>query len=85
MAYDHDKDKEIEDLGPVPGTDLWADVRSYDGGEKKLSIYRKFGKKDKVTGEKTEKRRQVARLTFPEVTNLGEWLVEFTAKHGTGE
>ena len=30
MAYDHDKDKEIEDLGPVPGTDLWADVRSYE-------------------------------------------------------
>jgi hypothetical protein len=85
MAYDHDKDKLIEEMGQIPNTDLWADVRSYDEGAKKLSIYRKFEKTDKETKAVTEKRRQVARLTFVEGVNLGEWLVEFAAQNGVGE
>jgi hypothetical protein len=72
MAYDNTKDKLIEELGQVPGTDLFAEVRSYDDGEKKVSVFRKVGKDG-------EKRRQVCRLTYPQVTHLGEFLVDFSA------
>ena len=78
MAYDHDKDKLIEEMGMIPNTDMWADIRSYDGGPKKVSVFRKVGKEQ-------EKRRQVCRLSFSEAVNLGEWLVEFASQNGTGE
>lgn len=78
MAYDKDKDVLVEDLGNIPNTDLHAEVRCYDEGEKKLSVYRAVGK-DK------DKKRQVFRLPYSEITELGEFLVEFTATHGTGE
>jgi hypothetical protein len=78
MAYDETKDVLVENLGPVPNTDLHAEVRVYDGGEKKLSVFRKYGKNN-------DKRSQVFRLSYGVITELGEFLVNFTATHGTGE
>jgi hypothetical protein len=78
MAYEEEKDEVIEELGPIGGTGLHGEVRAYDGGLAKLSVYRLVGK-DK------DKRRQVFRLGFDEITELGEFLVQFTATHGTGD
>ena len=80
MAYDNTKDELVEEMGQVPNTDFWVEIRAYDEGEKKLSIYRKFVKQSGV-----EKRRQVVRLTFNEGVNLGEWLSDFAAENGVGE
>ena len=46
MAYDQSKDKLIQDLGPVPGTDLTAELRQYDGGAVKVAFVRHFTKKN---------------------------------------
>ncbi len=78
MAYERDKDVMVEDLGSIPNTDLHAEVRSYDEGEKKLSVYR-------LVGKEKDKRRQVFRLPYAEVIELGEFMVEFSATHGVGE
>jgi hypothetical protein len=78
VAYEKEKDVLVEELGPVENTELFGEVRTYDGGEQKLSVYR-------VVGKDKDKRRQVFRLSFAEVTELGEFLVQFTSTHGTGE
>ena len=80
MAYDNKKDVLIEDLGPIPNTEMHAEVRSYDGGEEKVSIFRKVGRR----GLK-DKRRQLVRLSLNQAVNLGEFLTEFSSTHGTGE
>jgi hypothetical protein len=80
MAYDNTKDELVEEMGQVPNTEFWVEIRAYDGKEKKISIYRKFVKQSGV-----EKRRQVVRLTFNEGVNLGEWLSDFAAENGVGE
>lgn len=77
MPYEVEKDVLVKDLGAVPNTELHAEIRCYDGGEQKLSIYRLVGK--------NKKRVQVFRLPFKEITELGEFMVDFTASHGTGE
>jgi hypothetical protein len=85
-SYDPEKDKLIEELGPVGESGLFAEVRRYDGEEEegvvkegvpKLSIYKLVGK--------NSQRRQVVRLTFAEVLHLGEFFSDFSATHGTGE
>ncbi len=78
MPYDNEKDKLVKELGPVLGTEFFAEVRSYDEGENKVSIYKKVGK-DK------DKRRQTCRLTYNEAVNLGEFLTDFASENGTGE
>ena len=78
MPYEEKKDVVVVELGAVPKTDLHAEVRSYDGGAKKLCIYRMIGKK-------TPKRVQVFRLAYSDIAELGDFLVDFTATHGTGE
>ena len=80
MAYDNTKDELVEEMGQVPNTEFWVEIRAYGGKEKKISIYRKFVKQSGV-----EKRRQVVRLTFNEGVNLVEWLVDFAAENGVGE
>ena len=77
MPYEQDKDKVIEDLGAVPNSPFVAEVRQYDGGPAKLCVSR-------VMGKDGTKRRQLFRLPYEEVVELGEFLVEFSATHGVG-
>lgn len=77
MGYDAELDEVVEELGRVGETDLYGEVHRYDGGLEKLSIYR-------VVGKNKDKRRQVLRASFAEVVELGEFMVEFSATHGTG-
>ena len=79
--YNAEKDVLIEDLGQVGETGLFAEVRRYDNkdgepGVTKLSVYRVFGKAG-------DKRKALFRLPYNEVTEFGEFMVEFTATHGT--
>lgn len=78
MAYEQDKDVLVEVVGPVADTEMIGEIRQYDGGDKKLAIYRVYGKNK-------DKRTQVLRLPLDTITVLGEYLVEFTSKYGTGE
>jgi hypothetical protein len=77
MPYDETKDVVLHDLGQIPNTDMKAAIRQYDGGQLKLSVTREVGKKTKTV--------QVFRLPLTEVVNLGEFMVEVSAKYGTGE
>tara|TARA_Y100000310_G_scaffold334383_1_gene414043 strand:+ start:540 stop:824 length:285 start_codon:yes stop_codon:yes gene_type:complete len=85
MAYDANKDKLIADLGAIPNTNMGAELRCYDEGETRVSIFRTFEKKDKKTGKKVPARRQVVRLGLKDAVNLGEFLVAVTAKHGVAD
>lgn len=73
-SYEPEKDALVEDLGPVGDTGLFAEVRSYDGGPPKLSIFRPLGTKGK--------RRQLVRLSTSETTALIKFLTEFAVAHG---
>ena len=81
MAYDKTKDKLIEDLGRVPNTDIDAALRSYDSGEPKVVLTRSFTKKK----DDSVRTKRIASFTLPQVVNLGEFLTEVAATHGTGE
>jgi hypothetical protein len=70
MAYDAEKDLVISELGSVPETDLQAEIRSYDGGDEKLSVFKMVGK-----GEK-QRRRQIFRLALSDAAALAEFLSE---------
>ncbi len=77
-GYDASKDVIIEDLGTVGETALRARIRKYgEAGVQKLVITRAVGTKGKE--------RPVCRLTFAQVSELGPFLDEFTARRGTGE
>jgi hypothetical protein len=77
MPYEQDKDVLVKAIGPIDDTDLIGELRQYDGGEAKLAVFRVYGKNK-------DKRSQVFRLPLNEITHLGEYLMDFTATHGTG-
>ena len=66
-GYDPEKDVLIAELGDIGDTDLFAEVRSYDEGEEKISILRRVGKEK-------DKTRQVCRLSMNDAQQLGEFL-----------
>ena len=70
MAYETDKDKVIKDLGKIGDSDLFAQVRSYDGATPKLEIYRMIGKNK-------DKRKQVCRIALADVQVLGPYFKAF--------
>ena len=69
MAYDQDKDVLIEDLGPIQDGDcnIFGELRSYDGGPTRVSIYKLIGRK--------EKKVQMFRVSIEEGRDLGEFLL----------
>jgi hypothetical protein len=76
-GYDAAKDILIEKLGDISDK-LYAELRQYgDDGEPKVAVYQKVGKRGTVI--------QVFRLPLGEVTALGEFLTNVTAKLGTYE
>lgn len=75
MAYDISKDIVVKDLGPIEGTNLTAQIRSYDGGEEKLAVSR-------LAGAKTY---QVFRVSMADAIILGEFIVAACAENGIGE
>lgn len=78
-AYDATKDKLIEDLGMIEGSNLKAELRSYDGGELKLAVFRVFEQKKGTAS------RQLFRIPLADVAVLGEFMMALTAQYGTGE
>ena len=79
MAYDATKDKKIQDLGQIEGTNLWGEIRQYDRGEERLAIIRRVEKKDGTTLD-----RQLFRVSLRESCLLGEFLTEAAAQYGDG-
>lgn len=76
MPYDKEKDKLIEDLGPVGETGMFGEIRAYENddgelGEQKLTVFRPVGKEDK--------RRQVFRIPLGDVEELADFLSEVGA------
>jgi len=72
MAYDESKDKLIEDLGPVPGTDLTAEIRQYDEGATKIAFIRHFEKKDGTVGS-----RRLFSIATDQAQYIGALLMSF--------
>ena len=66
-GYVAELDELLLDLGEVEGTDLFAEVKSYDGGPAKVSVFRKVGKEK-------QKRVQVCRLDVEASLALSEFL-----------
>ena len=79
MAYDATKDKKIEDLGQIEGTNLWGEIRQYGGGEQRVAIIRRVEKKDGTTLD-----RQLFRVSLQESCLIGEFLTEVAAQYGDG-
>lgn len=79
MAYDATKDKKIQDLGQIEGTNLWGEIRQYDGGEKRVAVIRRVQKKDGTTLD-----RQLFRVSLLEGCLIGEFLTEVAATFGDG-
>jgi hypothetical protein len=79
MAYDKTKDILIEDLGAVEGTDLTAEIRSYDGGKPKV----RFSKEVKRKGEQVQ--RSQFSVPQDEAYAIGNFLMNVDAQKGTGE
>jgi hypothetical protein len=66
-TYDATLDTVIVALGQIPDTDLYADVKAYDGGAPKVSIYR-------IVGQKKPRTVQVARLPIKDALALAEFI-----------
>lgn len=71
MAYDAEKDLLIENLGLVPGTELTAEIRSYDGGAPKVAFLKHFTKKDKSKAS-----RRAFSLPLDQMGPVGKFLIE---------
>ena len=67
-GYDEGKDELLRELGDVPSTPYYAELRRYDGGELKIAILRRLGREGK-------KSRQICRLPVATARALGAWLV----------
>lgn len=71
-GYDVAKDIVIQDYGIIAtdekGIETRAEVRSYDGGEHKMSVY-------KILGKNKDKRRQLFRLPLDEAQAIADFLV----------
>lgn len=67
-TYDASKDVVMIDFGEIlEESDIYAELRSYDGGEPKLSVFRRVGKnKDKT--------KQLFRLPIKEVSIIRDFL-----------
>jgi hypothetical protein len=74
MAYDPELDELIADLGPVGDTGMIGELRRYDGGARKVRIYRVVGAKGK--------RIKVCSLSLSHGCELGEFLTGVAAEHG---
>ena len=79
MAYDKDKDVLVKDLGAVDGTDLTAEIRSYDGGSPKV----RFSKEVKRKGELVQ--RSQFSVPQSEAYAIGNFLMTVDAENGAGE
>jgi hypothetical protein len=71
--YNKDLDVLIKDYGNIEGTELHVEVRSYDGGEAKISINR-------IVGKNKDKTRQVFRLPEAEALVISKFLIGTFAK-----
>ena len=73
MPYDKEKDVVVKDLGDVTEDGrLFASLRCYDGGPRKLSISLKFGKEG-------SKSKQIVRLSLADAAALNDFLTGFLA------
>lgn len=72
--YDKNKDICIKDCGVIPGTDIHVELRSYDGGKPKISVYT-------VVGKNKDKTRQLFRLEEAEALVVSKFILDtFTPK-----
>jgi hypothetical protein len=65
-SYDESLDELVHDIGPIEGTNLVVQVRSYDGGPPKLRVRRVW-----TTGKGVEKSRSLGSFTLDEARALG--------------
>jgi hypothetical protein len=79
MAYDKTKDVLVKNLGAVEGTDLTAEIRSYDGGKPKV----RFSKEVKRKGEMVQ--RSQFSVPQDEAYAIGDFLMKVDAENGTGQ
>lgn len=67
-SYNPELDVVVHDFGLVVGTDLHAQIKSYNGGEKKLSVHKKVGSKGKTA--------QVFRISVEDALPLAAFITE---------
>ena len=68
MAYEAEKDELLKELGPVADTIMFGELRSYDGGEPRIGVYKQVGKKN-------PKKLRVLKLRPEDAKALGEYLI----------
>ena len=67
--YNKDLDKCVKDCGVIPGTEIHVELRSYDGGKPKISVFA-------LVGKNKDKTRQMFRIEEAEALIVAKFLLE---------